>query len=305
MKTLQAYWIVLFFAMALFTSCDPSTIEADSNYWSSNTLTREHLNGKVKSITTDNGANIVEYNQDGYITRKVNSSSGNVSTSTYNYKATGELESEAFTSTNGDTPISYSTTYVYEKTNKYVVTNPFHLLMDGLIPNLKSISSKWQQTDFQLNGNTILAISTYESSKDTTVIEYNGNYPSVVSRGDYSIRNFVYASNGMFKSYTASNQSLNYSSEEKYYFKSDDKFLLLDSIVDTRTNNNIQSKSKQKYSYDSNRNIIRLESWGTIYEYSYVYDSQQNWTSKTTRTQTEGTSTWSTPTTETRTITYW
>jgi hypothetical protein len=306
MKTHRFLVPFLLMSVALFTSCDPNAIEGSSNYWESSTLTRMHLNGKVKTLTTNNGTQATNFNQDGYITSQVYTSSNGTSTTTYNYAASGELTSTDFTSTMGNPTISYSTNYQYQNVGKYVVEFPYpeHLMMNGLVPNLKSVSynngSSASTVSYTFAGNTltILTVGTSESMtyKDTAYVTYSGKYPVSMSHSGSYAKNITYASNGMFKTVTTGYQGSN--NETNYYFKEDNKFQLTDSVI----SNYGTTHYSQKYTYDTNKNVTRIVySDGTINDYSYVYDSQGNWTTKTTTYS----GTMSGSSTETRTITYW
>lgn len=306
MKT-KAYFLVLaIFSIALFTSCDPNAIDGADNYWNSSSLIRLHLNDKVKTLSTDNGTNVMNFNQDGFTTSTVYSSGTGVSTTTFNYSSSGELTRTDFSSTMSNPTISYSTNYQYQDIGKFVVSFPFpqHLFMDGLVPNLKSMSmingTYGNTTTYTFDGGnlTILTISTQgtETYKDTAVVIYSGKYPVSMSNSGSYANNITYASNGMFKTLTIGYDGS--PNTTTHYFKADNTFLLKDSVV----SNYGTTRYSEKYSYDSNKNISRIVySDGTIHNLTYVYDAHGNWTTKTTTLS--GTSTGSSS--ETRTITYW
>lgn len=307
MKTHRLLVPFVLMTVALFTSCDPNAIDnGASNYWESNTLIRLHLNGKVKTLSTENGAQVTNFNQDGFIASQVYTSTSGTSTTTYNYAANGQMTSTDFSSNMTSPAVSYSTNYQYQDIGKYVVEFPYpeHLMMSGLVPNLKSMSmnngSYSTTTSYTFDGDvlTILTISTQgtESYRDTALVTYSGKYPVSMSNSGSYANNITYASNGMFKTVTTGYQGSSYITT--YYFKSDSKFLLTDSVG----SNYGTTHYSQKYTYDSNKNVSKIvTSDGSISNYSYVYDSQGNWTSKTTTMS--GTSTGTS--TETRTITYW
>lgn len=306
MKT-KAYFLVLtLFTLALFTSCDPNAIDGADNYWNSSTLIRLHLNGKVKTLTTDNGSNVMNFNQEGFLTSDVRSSGAGAATTTYIYTSSGELTRTDFSSTMSTPTVSYSTNYQYQDIGKFVVAFPFpqHLVMDGLIPNLKSTSmingTFGNTTTYTFNGDilTILTSSSQgiETYKDTAIVTYSGKYPVSMSNSGSYAKNITYASNGMFKTLTTGYDGS--SNASTYHFKADNTFLLKDSVVSIYGT----TRYSEKYTYDSNKNIDRtVFSDGTIYDYSYTYDAHGNWTTKTTTIS--GTSTGSS--TENRTITYW
>ncbi len=284
----------------LFTSCDPNSIDGSSNYWNSNTLTRLQLNGKVKTLTTSEGTQVSNFNQAGFITSQVYTTTSGTSTTTYNYASTGELTSTDFTS-NMSGATSYSTTYTYQNTDKFIVVFPFpeHLIMNGLVPNLSSsaVSGTYgNNVTYSFSGDLLKIITISSSYKDTAYVTYSGKYPVSMSHGGSYANNITFASNGMFKTVTSGYQGS--SNTTTNYFKSESKFLLTDSIV----SNYGSEHYFQKYSYDSNKNVTRVVySDGTKYDYTYVFDSQGNWTSKTQTIS--GTSIGSSL--ETRSITYW
>ena len=304
----QLLSIALFcFATVLFTSCDPNELDDASVYWNSNTLTRMGLNGQVKTLTTTEGKQVYEFNQDGYITKSVYTDTEFTSTSIYNYDSNNKLSSIDFTSTGGK-GVAYTTTFEYENVGKYIVQNQYHLLMDGLVPNLRSISNEFSRTDYVFNGNVMWIINTYTGEAnymDTVVVNYDGKYPVSLTYDNGFVNNITYTSNGMFKTYVSGNQGEGYSNISEYYFRPDDQFLLIDSVVHTSTYQSVSSVTVDKYSYNSNKNIIYEESFNSNYDYSYTYDSHNNWITKATRYKPKETTVWGSPTTETRTITYW
>jgi len=305
MKSQHLFAALFVLTLILFTSCDPNAIESSSNYWNSNSLVRAQLSGKVKTLTTNNGSNVSSFNEEGFLTSVVYTAEGGTTTTTYNYSSGGELSSMNVSSNMTTPATTYSTLYEYQNIGKFVVEFPFpeHLVMSGLAPNLKSATTNGNYgsiVTYTFDGDklTILTISTIGiiSYRDTAYATYSGQYPvSMTNNGSYA-KNITYASNGMFKSLTTGYQGA--SNETNYYFKSDDKFSLTDSIV----SNYGTTRYSQKYTYDSHKNISSIVySDGSVSNYSYVYDSQGNWTSKTSTMS--GTSTGSS--TETRTITYW
>jgi hypothetical protein len=202
--------------------------------------------------------------------------------------------------------VSYSTNYQYQNIGKFVVAFPFpeHLLMDGLVPNLKLTSmingTNGNTTTYTFNGDklTILTVSTQgaDTYRDTAVVIYSGKYPVSMSNNGSYANNMTYASNGMFKTVTVGYQG--YSNTTTHYFKADNTFLLKDSVV----SNYGTTRYSEIYTYDSNKNIARtVSSSGTISDYTYTYDAHGNWTTKTTTTSGTSMGTYS----ENRTITYW
>ena len=304
MKT-QLLFPALIFGLFLFYSCDPNEIGTNGNYWSSSTLVRMQLKGKVKKIERQD--EVINFNQDGFMTSSVYSRTGNTSTTTYNYDGSGKLMSIDFSATEGN--ISYSTNYTYDTHGKYVVTSPFHIYMSGLTPNLKSVATPYSSTEYKFNGNSLLIITTSISASstyiDTTEVLYDGKYPSSITRTGSFVKDMTFASNGMFKTYTEGFTGEGYHNESRYFFKTDDEYLLVDSIGHYTLTNNVMVHSKSTYTYDSKKNVTREETPYSIMEHEYTYDSHGNWTTMVTRSKQVGAANWENTTTENRTIEYW
>lgn len=306
----QLLSIALFcFATVLLTSCDPNELGDKSNYWNSSTLVRMKLKDNVKTVISGDNAYKDEFNQDGFLTKSTYTNGEMVSTTVYNYDSNGKLTSTDFTSTGTTGNVSYSTVYSYTNTGKYVVQQPFHVMISGLVPNLSGVISQYGKTDYIFQGDNMLLIqsNTYENTTyiDTTIVKYNGKYPVSLTTKYSFAKDMTYASNGMFKTYTEGFQGPGYYDERKYYFKADDTYLLEDSVVFNYNNETTNTKTVLKYSYDLNKNVVTEDNDGSLTEHTYVYDSHKNWTSKTTRTKEKGSSVWQNGSTETRTITYW
>jgi len=306
----QLLSIALFcFATVLFTSCDPNELDDKSNYWNSSTLVRLKLNDKVKTITYNDNAYKDEFNQDGFITKSTYTSGDMVSTTIHNYDSEGKLTSTDFTSTGSAGNASYSTVYSYNNAGRYIVQQPFHVMISGLVPNLSGVVTQYGKIDYIFQGDNMLLIqsNTYENTTytDTTVVKYNGKYPVSLTTKYSFAKDMTYASNGMFKTYTEGFQGPGYYDERKYYFKADDTFLLEDSVVFNYTSETSNTKSVMRYTYDSKKNVIAENNNGSLTEHTYTYDSHNNWTTKTTRYKDKDSSVWQNGSTETRTITYW
>ena len=306
MKRKNYFRILLFFELFLLASCNSNVIDESSrvNYWTTSTLVRLHLNGKVKTITYSDGSQVEEFNQDGFITKSTYTSTDGMSVTVYNYAATGELTSTDFSSSMGGS-ISYSSTFQYDNSGNYVVQHPYHILMNGLVPNLKSSVTNGGRVDYVFQGSTMLMINSFNTSKDTVIVKYNGKYPVSISNGTSFIKDMTYAEDGMFRTYTEGFQSADYYTETKYVFKPDLKFQLIDSVVYKTINQSVTQTSVDRYTYDANRNIQTMVSNGTYTEYTYGYDPYGNWTTKTAKSKPVGASAWTNTLTESRTFTYW
>jgi hypothetical protein len=309
MKTIKIFCSVLFFTVIFFASCNPNEIDDVSIYWNTNTLTRLQLNGNVKKVVSNSGKQVDEFNHDGYITKSVYTDTDFSSTTIYNYDSNGKLLSIDFTSTGGK-GAEYTTTFEYQNINKYVVQNKYHLLMDGLAPNLKARINDYSRSDYVMEGSNLKIIESHISEgityRDTTLVEYDGKYPSKITSGELLIDNISYASNGMFLNYTKTTQTETWSSECVYYFKPDNQYLMLDSMVQTSIDGAFTRIDKDEYQYDVNKNMTGFKNYMGEYKYIYSYlDATNNWTIKETQYRPINTTTWGNSTTETREITYW
>lgn len=309
MKTIKTYWILFVVLPALLSSCNPNPVESSiTDYWNSSTLIRQHLNGNVKSMTYNNGTQTDEFNQQGYITKSTYISTSGVSTTIYNYAATGELISTDFSSTIG-TGDSFSISYEYGTFGKYVALQSNNILSTGLVSNLKGVVSPAGRTDYVFKNDSMLLIKTHTVNEictfDTTVVIYKGKYPKFVTTSTGYIKDMTFADNGMFLTYTECIQGSGTSTEKKYYFKPDNRFLIADSIACNVVSIDGVNHTVTKYVYDANRNVVHEDTSGDAYEYTYNYDSHNNWTSRNGYHKAKGTTNWTTISSISRTITYW
>ncbi len=320
MKT-KLFFSALILIGFTFYSCDPNGVNSNTgNYWERSALARMNIKGKVKMITlTGNNNSVTTFNESGFVSSIVNTSTDFNSTATYNYNANGQLTSVVTVSTSTSSGSSTSTTnYEYKNTGKYIVMMPMHVYMTGLMPNISSMSTVSTtmsvRTDYVFKNNTtmlIISSNTINSttSKDTTTIQYSGNYPTGWTKYNMFAKDITYASNGMFKTYTEGFSGPTYNDPRVYTFKTSDDFLMIDNVVenyvDTATPANNRN-STETFSYNSNNDITSDNRDGYITEYfDYVYDSHKNWTSRTSRYKDSSASAWTVGSTETRTITYW
>lgn len=309
MKIPKIYLFLFVLILFTFSSCDPNEIDNASVYWNSNTLTRLQLKGNVKKIDLNSGMQVDEFNQNGFITKSVYTNVDFTSTTIYNYDSSDKLLSIDFTSTGGK-GVAYTTNFEYQNVNKYIVQNKYHLLMDGLVPNFKASINEFSRTDYEVTGNILKIIESYESEgvtyRDTTVVEYDGKYPTKITSGELSIDNFSYATNGMFLGYTQTTQNETWSSECIYYFKPDNEYLMLDSMVNASTQGASTRIDRDIYEYDPvYKTMTGFKNYMGEYRYTYTYDSNQNWISKLTEYRSDSSSAFSVFSTENRVITYW
>lgn len=310
MKMLKTCWIVLILLPALLSSCDPIPVESSiSDYWNASTLIRRHLNGNVKSITYNNGTQTDEFNQQGFITKSIYTTSSGVSTIIYNYAATGELISTDFSSTIAGSA-SYSISFEYGTFGKYVAQQTSNIISCGLISNLKGIVTPDGRTDYVFKNDSMLLIKTHTANEictlDTTVVMYNGKYPKLATTSTGYVKDMIFADNGMFLTYTECTQGTGgVSTEMIYYFKPDNRFLIADSVVCNVVSITGVNHTVTKYVYDSNKNVVHEDTSGDAYEYTYNYDSHNNWTSRNGFHKVKGSTNWTTISSIGRTITYW
>lgn len=306
MKTQLISGIFFLLIFSFITSCNPTggsdpndstALNDSSNYWNSNTLRRQQLNGKVKAVSYSDRDE--DYNEQGFITKSIITLAYGTKTTMYTYATTGELT--------GTSINSIATTYAYQSMGKYVVAKPYDLLTGGLVPNLKSYTTLDGGADYSLQADnmTLITSSNGGANKDTTTIKYSGKYPVSITNKTGFTKNMTYAANGMFLTFTQGAQSTGSSNENRYYFKPDNRFQLIDSIGHYVTESSVTTHTVEKYTYDANKNILTKEDANFNYQYNYTYDSHNNWTSKTTKSKTKGAINWGTPTTEIRVITYW
>ena len=319
MKTKLIFSSLIFIGLFLY-SCDPNAVtNTTGNYWERSALARLNMKGKVKTLTTSSGSSVTSFNESGFPTSIVNNSMGYSSTATYTYNANGQLtQVVTVSSETGSSSTTTTATYEYNNAGKYIVTFPMHVYMTGLTPAISAMIQASSTSTYRMdyvfkNSTTMLIISTNtygsQTSKDTTTIQYNGNYPTGWVKNSMFAKDITYASNGMFKTYTEGFSGPTYSDPRVYTFKTSDDFLMIDNVVenyvDTATPANSRN-STETFTYNSNNDVTQDNRDGYITEYfDYVYDSHNNWTSRTSRYHDNTTTTWTTGTPETRVITYW
>lgn len=299
-----------------FTSCDKIGSEGgdDANYWNSNSLVRAQLKGKVKSVTISDQyySSTTEFNDKGNVTKHVyDYNKSSTSISNYTYDASGKLiKVEASSTYEGRTDNS-TQTFEYNNPGKYVATSPVHWAEVGLTPNLsKSTYTRkniTQTTKYVLEGNKMYAI--YESPadeygparKDTILFTtYDGAYP--VKGGGHAVMTASYRTNGMFSTYVESFSGLdekgNIKEPRTTTFIDNPKYLL-------KKTQSWSPTDVTTYTYNDKFDVLtESSSQGYIEEYSdYVYDKNDNWTSRKVRTKNGDT--WSEAKTESRVIVYY
>ncbi len=307
MKT--KFFILVLVALAFtFSSCDPTTDDnATKNYWEQNSLVRLQLKGKVKTVTeVGYDTETTQFNENGFITSMSQTGTGYSNVTTYTYLATGELNKTVTVST-GSNSSTNTTTYEYDTHGKYVASFAMHLYEAGLVPNLKAIINTGYRMDYKFEGDNLLIISTntVQNFKDTSIIKYSGKYPVSASDEMHFMQDITYADNGMFKTYTEGFTGPNYRDSRIYKFNTDAEYQLKESVsyvtvqgVETRT-------ESEAFTYNDKKDLTKIVLGTTgVTNIVYEYDSQNNWTKRTSTSTYEGSST---PSVEviTRSIVYW
>ncbi len=304
MKTTHAFLVI--FSLAFLVSCNPYELDDETIYWNSNTLIRAQLKGNVKQVNWMNGTNIENFDSDGFITSVQHADPNSAYTESYDYTGS-RLVSITRNTTLGKSVSTITMNFDYQNIEKYVLQDKYRLLNDALVPNLKSKTGNPEVT-YVLNGETMFLIENYtEGNTDTTVIEYTGKYPTRIIRSDNTeIKDFEYATNGMFKKYSVFTNSPTWNNKATYYFHPDDQYLRLDSMVQVHTEGSFVRKDIDTYEYDTNKNLILFKNY--MGEEKYIYpdvDSIGNWLTREIQYRSNSNQPWGLLKTETRTITYY
>ncbi len=302
-------------------SCDPNGIKnTGDNYWEKSDLVHQRIKGKVKTIASNSGI-VTSYNESGYITSVVNNSGSSSSTSVYTYNANGQLVKIVTSSPNGSGQLIKN--YEYNNQGKYVLSSTASININGLTPNLSSVTTvsslypypDGNYTKFEYifkDATTMYIVFSYGTNlpvtKDTTTVQYNGIYPSGWSdHGDFT-KDITYASNGMFKTFTNGYVGTSTISSDVHTFKTNNDYLMSESLKHTFTDSATPSNNISQtliFTYNDKNDIIDISGDGTFFQFIYEYDSQGNWTSSTEKYKLKAATEWSTLNSETRTITYW
>ncbi|MDD3079871.1 MAG: hypothetical protein PHH37_12325 [Paludibacter sp.] len=265
----------------------------ETNYWETNALVRLQLKGKVKSVKTIYEQNVnysqINFNEAGQIATETYTYESQENTTTYNYNSSGQLVGL------GDAE------YTYDTHGKYIPFTPFHVNETGLVPNLKAmIQQEGSRTDYVFNGDQLQIIYTYtnyenETEKDTSFFTYSGKYPVEFREVIDNWGEFMkasYAENGMFKVYEEGffgTGEYVYTDTRKFTYKTDDEYLLIDQEEQTYDADGTEYDYKYitTYTYNDKKDIIKTETVDKTetvtetVEYTYEYDSQNNWTKRT------------------------
>jgi hypothetical protein len=304
MKTTQIFQIII--ALVIFTSCNPYDLDDNTIYWNTNALVRMQLKGNVKQVKSMNGTNIVNFTSHGLISDITHNSEYLSYTETYDY-TNNRLVSISRNTTLGKTTGITEINFDYQNFGKYILQDKYMLLTDALIPNLKSKSGN-PTTTYSMDGETLYIVENYQGGNiDSTIVEYTDKYPTRIIRPDGTeVKDFEYASNGMFKKYAVYSQAPTWQNKATYYFHPDNQYLMLDSMVQVHVEGSFTRKDIDIYQYDSNKNLILFKNYMGENKYTYPdLDSNGNWLTKEWQYRSNSTQNWSSATTETRTITYY
>lgn len=284
--------ILLFLVLLIggLSSCQTaSDIEDDSNvsvYWESNDLIRMHLHGMVDTLIEDGYT--TSFNKDGWRDDR------------------------------------FKANYEYNNVGKYVPSSAVsfrnHLT---LIPSLSANKGNTNRSLFTMVDDTLMEVYNQivdEYNKEiwrTTALSkvvFSGKYPKKITDGGYDniYDNFVYSSNGMYRSFN--------DSHGKYTFLEDNEYLRLSSYV-CNYQYTIYSHTASltdtvnysvNYSYNDRKDLLNVVRNDSILgpnvafeEYTdYQYDQQGNWISRKFKSK-QVDSNYIDSTTQTRVITYY
>lgn len=304
MKT-KLFWVLFFVAAIVFSGCEPSDVNTNfKNYWSSNSLVRMKLRGKVKTLKNENQQ--FEFNEKGFVTISLYEAEGYSSSIAYNYDSDGKLVSTTTTNINGATTTTDTRNYAYDNHGRYVVNSGFHLHESGLTPNLKSITGDGFNTEYVFSGDNLLVINIYDSEKDTLIVKYDGKYPVSSSTSWSFMTDMEFASNGMFTKYSEGFVGQGYKTTRIHTFEKDDEYQLLKTVRNENLNGEELTVSTRTITYNDKKDVLtdNEEEYEQVY-YDYVYDDNDNWISRKYKYKNGVESAWSNVITESRSITYW
>lgn len=304
MKT-KLFWVLFIVAAIVFSGCEPSDVNTNfKNYWSSNSLVRMKLRGKVMTLKIENEQ--FDFNEKGFITNRSYEAEGYSNSVVYNYDSDGKLVSTTTTNINEATTTTDTRNYAYDNHGRYVVNSGFHLHESGLTPNLKSITGDGFKTEYVFSGDNLLVINTYDSEKDTLIVKYDGKYPLSSSTSWSFMKDMEFASNGMFTKYSEGFMGQGYKTTRIHTFEKDDEYQLLKSVRNENLNGEELTVSIRTITYNDKKDVLtdNEEEYEQVY-YDYVYDDNDNWISRKYKYKNGAESAWSNVITESRTITYW
>jgi hypothetical protein len=308
----KIFFSTSFIFVIFLCSCNSDVVNNSSkNYWEQNAWVRMQLKGKVKTLTVNDisGTKVIQFYENGLISTETNTGTGYSSVSTNTYSSDGQLAKTVTVSSNqGSASTTGTVTYEYASHGRYIPAYAMHMYDIGLTLNLKAVINDWGRTDYTFNGDNLYIITsnTVSSVKDTSIIKFSGKYPESITTSWSFGRNISYADNGMFKTYTEGFYGTGYEESRAYVFKTDEEYLLKESVTSVNTLGTATTTSVQTYTYNDKKDLIKIVEGENVEEYiNYVYDTSGNWTSRTHRSKYAGSTTVTTDDPVTRTIVYW
>lgn len=235
MKKIFFGLLCLFLFLGFVSSCsiesDNTKTESDINYWERNDLVHMQLRGNVKSLTE--GDHSYNFNNEGFI-QSENEKYGSA-TYFYDYHYSNEkLDSVLITNFFRYDTVITRCYYEYNNIGKYVpVTDDGFSSNNRLIPGLSAIKGEINRVLFDMLDDTTMQIThQYVDEHDRTkwhttlqsTVVFSGKYPKSLNC-EYSglFTDFMYASNGMYSSYSKNH--------DKYTFLVDNEYLRLSNYV--------------------------------------------------------------------------
>ena len=302
----------IFFTLVLpflLISCYYDNLADRPIYWNSNTLTRLQLKDSVKSMSyfNDSVSESYEFNSNGFITSHIRTDNHNTTTELYNYEDNGRLKSVEYRSI-GTQTCTDITSFEYITTGKYILRKSTEFFSEALVPNLLSESNSTCRIVYQDNKASVKIIESKNNKKDSLIVYYVGYYPVKVKLSNGTVYSDIsYDSYGKFTAYTINYNSDNCSVKKCYYFKPDNQYLLLDSIVQTHitVDSVVIRDCKESFIYNTMKDVTSHSTTNGNFCYSYTYDSHKNWIKKTTEYRLTDSENWELVSEERREIIYW
>lgn len=303
----------------IFYSCNPSDVSNNSgSYWFKSDLIHSGIKGKVKTISYSSGI-IYSFNELGFVSLVVQNSDSTF----YSYNANGQLSKKIMKTPNGNSQLITTTTYEYNNPGKFIYCDiAWKAPVNKLWPDLSSettTSSLYEggyrrRIDYVFKNPTTMYIvesiqSTILNSKDSTAVHYSGNFPTGWTVNLFTTRDITYAPNGMINSFTTESNEVNFYDLNIYTFQNTNDLCILNSKNETYSNKKTPSLNFSNtitYTYNDKYDLIEISGDGSLFQYfDFIYDLNNNWTSRTYKYKMKGAIDWTFEKPETRTIEYW
>lgn len=302
----------------IFYSCNPNDISNNSgSYWFKSDLIHWGIKGKVKTISYSSGI-FYSFNELGFLSLVVQNSDSTF----YSYNANGQLLKKTTKTLNGSSQLITTTTYEYNNLGKFIYCDIGWLIpINKLWPDLSSETTTstlnggyTRRLDYVFKNPTTMYIvesnqSKIFNSKDSTEIHYSGNFPIGWTVDRCTIKDITYAPNGMINTFTMETNEINFYDLNIYTFQNTNDLSILSSKKETYTNKTTPSLNFSNtitYTYNDKYDLIEISGDGGLFQYvDFIYDLNNNWTSRTYRGKMKGAVDWTLEKPETRTIEYW